>query len=241
MQTSHANIKALTFDVFGTVVDWYGSIVAEGEEFGNTHGIAIDWAQFALKWRAGYGPAMDKVRRGELPWQNIDALHRLILESLLDEFKIVGLSETDKDHLNRVWHRLKPWPDVISGLEQLRKRYIVATLSNGNVALLTNMAKFAGLPWDCILSAELTQHYKPDPEVYQTAASLLGLSPNEVMMVAAHPGDLRAAQAVGFQTALVPRPLEYGPGSVQEVTAHPSDLVACDFNALANTLERNEK
>ena len=241
MQTSHANIKALTFDVFGTVVDWYGSIVAEGEEFGNTHGIAIDWAQFALKWRAGYGPAMDKVRRGELPWQNIDALHRLILESLLDEFKIVGLSETDKDHLNRVWHRLKPWPDVISGLERLRKRYIVATLSNGNVALLTNMAKFAGLPWDCILSAELIQHYKPDPEVYQTAASLLGLSPNEVMMVAAHPGDLHASQAVGFQTALVSRPLEYGPGSVQEVTAQPFDLVTTDFNALANALERNEK
>ncbi len=241
MQSAPSKIKALTFDVFGTVVDWYGSIVAEGEEFGSSHGIDIDWGQFALKWRAGYGPAMDKVRRGKLPWQNIDALHRLILERLLDEFKIVGLSETDKDHLNRVWHRLKPWPDVISGLERLRKRYIVATLSNGNVALLTNMAKFAGLPWDCILSAELTQHYKPDPEVYQTAADLLGLSPNEVMMVAAHPGDLRAAQAVGFQTALVPRPLEYGPGSVQEVTAQPSDLVATDFNALANTLERNEE
>ena len=241
MRNTRSDIKALTFDVFGTVVDWYGSIVAEGEEFGETHGIDIDWAEFALKWRAGYGPAMDKVRRGELPWQNIDALHRRILEDLLDAFEVVGLSEAEKDHLNRVWHRLKPWPDAISGLERLRKRYIVATLSNGNIALLTNMAKYAGLPWDCILSAELTHHYKPDPEVYQTAADLLGLSPNEVMMVAAHPGDLRAAQAVGFQTALVPRPLEYGPGSVQEVTAHPSDLVACDFNALANTLERNEE
>ncbi|MYA99144.1 haloacid dehalogenase type II [Candidatus Poribacteria bacterium] len=236
MQNARSEIKALTFDVFGTVVDWYGSIVAEGEKFGDTHGIDIDWTQFALKWRAGYGPAMDKVRRGELPWQNIDALHRLILDSLLAEFKIVGLSETGKDHLNRVWHRLKPWPDVISGLEQLRKRYIVATLSNGNIALLTNMAKFAGLPWDCILSAELTRHYKPDPEVYQTAAELLGLSPNEVMMVAAHPGDLRAAQAVGFQTALVPRPSEYGPDNIREVTAHPSDLVAGDFNELADLL-----
>ena len=241
MQNARSEIKALTFDVFGTVVDWYSSIVAEGEEFGDTHGIDIDWAGFALKWRAGYGPAMDKVRRGELPWQNIDALHRRILDGLLDTFEIVSLSEAEKDHLNRVWHRLKPWPDAISGLERLRKRYIVATLSNGNIALLTNMAKFAGLPWDCILSAELTHHYKPDPEVYQTAADLLGLSPNEVMMVAAHPGDLRAAQAVGFQTALVPRPLEYGPGSVQEVTAHPSDLVARDFNALANTLERNKE
>ena len=229
MQNAHSKVKALTFDVFGTVVDWYSSIIAEGEKFGETHGINIDWAQFALKWRAGYGPAMDKVRRRELPWQNIDALHRRILDGLLDAFEIVGLSEADKDYLNRVWHRLKPWPDVISGLERLRKRYIVATLSNGNVALLTNMAKFAGLPWDCILSAELTQHYKPDPEVYQTAAELLGLSPNEVMMVAAHPGDLRAAEAVGFQTALVPRPLEYGPGRVQEVPAHLSDVVASDF------------
>ena len=236
MQNAYSEIKALTFDVFGTVVDWYSSIVAEGEKFGNARGIDVDWAQFALKWRAGYGPAMDKVRRGELPWQNIDALHRRILDSLLDAFEIADLSEAEKDYLNRVWHRLKPWPDVISGLERLRKRYIVATLSNGNVALLTNMAKFAGLPWDCILSAELTQHYKPDPEVYQTAANLLGLSPNEVMMVAAHPGDLRAAQAVGFQTALVPRPLEYGPGRVQEVTAYLSDVVASDFDELADLL-----
>lgn len=236
MQNARSDIKALTFDVFGTVVDWYGSIVTEGKEFGATHGIDIDWEQFALKWRAGYGPAMDKVRRGELPWQNIDALHRRILDGLLDAFEIVGLSEAEKDHLNRVWHRLKPWPDAISGLERLRKRYIVATLSNGNIALLTNMAKFAGLPWDCILSAELTQHYKPDPEVYQTAADLLGLSPNEVMMVAAHPGDLRAAQAVGFQTALVPRSLEYGSDNVREVAAHSSDLVASDFNALADLL-----
>ena len=237
MQSTFSEVKALTFDVFGTVVDWYSSIVAEGERFGDTRGIDIDWAQFALKWRAGYGPAMDKVRRGELPWQNIDALHRLILDNLLEEFNITDLSEADRDHLNRVWHRLKPWSDAVNGLKRLRKRYIVATLSNGNVALLTNMAKFAGLPWDCILSAELTHHYKPDPEVYETAAALLGLSPSEVMMVAAHPGDLRASQAVSFQTALVPRPLEYGPGRVQEVTAHPSDLVASDFNELADLLE----
>ena len=236
MQSTLSEVKALTFDVFGTVVDWYSSIVAEGEKFGDTHGIDMDWTQFALKWRAGYGPAMNKVRHGELPWQNIDALHRLILDDLLDEFNITDLSETDKGYLNRVWHRLKPWPDAVSGLKRLRKQYIIATLSNGNVALLTNMAKFAGLPWDCILSAELTGHYKPDPEVYETAAALLGLTPNEVMMVAAHPGDLRASQAVGFQTALVPRPLEYGPGSVQEVTAHPSDLVANDFNELADLL-----
>lgn len=237
MQSNPSEVKALTFDVFGTVVDWYSSIIAEGEKFRDTHGIDVDWAQFALRWRAGYGPAMNKVRYGELPWQNIDALHRLILDDLLDEFNITDLSEADRDYLNRAWHRLKPWPDAVNGLTRLRKRYIVATLSNGNVALLTNMAKFAGLPWDCILSAELTGHYKPDPEVYETAAALLGLSPSEVMMVAAHPGDLRASQAVGFQTALVPRPLEYGPGRVQEVTAHPSDLVASDFNELADLLD----
>ncbi len=236
MQNASLEVKALTFDVFGTVVDWYSSIVAEGKKFGETHGIDIDWEQFALKLRAGYGPAMNKVRHGELPWQNIDALHRLILDDLLDAFNITDLSETDTDHLNRVWHRLTPWPDAVSGLKRLRKQYIIATLSNGNVALLTNMAKFGGLPWDCILSAELTHHYKPDPEVYETAAALLGLSPNEVMMVAAHPGDLRASQTVGFQTALVPRPLEYGPGRVQEVTAHPSDIVASDFNELADLL-----
>lgn len=236
MQNPHSDIKALTFDVFGTVVDWYSSIVAEGKKFGNTHGINIDWAQFALKWRAGYGPAMDKVRRGELPWQNIDALHRCILDNLLETFEITDLSKIEKDYLNRVWHRLKPWPDAVSGLQRLRKRYIIATLSNGNVALLTNMAKFAGLPWDCILSAELTGHYKPDPEVYQTAADLLGLSPNQIMMVAAHPGDLRAAQAVGYQTALVPRPLEYGPDNIRSVTPHASDIVANDFNKLADLL-----
>ena len=236
MQGRYANIKALTFDVFGTVVDWYSSIVAEGETFGNARGIDIDWSEFALKWRAGYGPAMDRVRRGELPWLNIDALHRLILDELLETFNLRDLSETDTDHLNRVWHRLNPWPDAVNGLKRLRTRYIVATLSNGNVALLTNMAKYAGLPWDCILSAELTQHYKPDPEVYETAAALLGLAPNVVMMVAAHRGDLRAAAAVGFRTAFVPRPLEYGPDTVPDVNAYPSDLVANDFNDLADLL-----
>ena len=236
MPNDPSNIKALTFDVFGTVVDWYSSIVTEGEAFGKTHAIDIDWRRFALEWRAGYAPAMDRVRRGELPWQNIDTLHRGILENLLATFNINGLRETDKDHLNRVWHRLRPWPDAISGLTRLRKTYIVATLSNGNVALLTNMAKYAGLPWDCILSAELTHHYKPDPEVYEKAAALLGLTPNAVMMVAAHPGDLRAAETVGFQTAFVPRPLEYGPENAQTLNAHPADLVANDFNELADLL-----
>ena len=138
-------------------------------------GLDVDWAEFADRWRGGYGPSMNRVRKGELPWLNIDALHRMILDELLDEFEITGLSEGEKDHLNRVWHRLMPWPDAINGLQRLRERFIVAPLSNGNIALLTNMAKHAGLPWDCILSSELAKHYKPDPEVYQTAADLLGL------------------------------------------------------------------
>ena len=230
-------IKALTFDVFGTVVDWRGSIICEGEAFGSAHGLDVDWAQFADKWRAGYGPSMNRVRKGELPWLNIDALHRMILDELLDEFKITGLSEAEKDHLNRVWHRLTPWPDAISGLQRLRERFIVAPLSNGNVALLTNMAKHAGLLWDCILSSELAKHYKPDPEVYQTAADLLELPPSQVMMVAAHPGDLLASAAVGFKTGFVPRPEEYGPHRNRDLGHDASfDVVATDFNNLASQL-----
>jgi 2-haloacid dehalogenase len=180
---------------------------------------------------------MNRVRNGELPWLNIDALHRMILDGLLDEFHITALSEPEKDHLNRVWHRLTPWPDAISGLQRLRDRYIIAPLSNGNIALLTNMAKRAGLPWDCILSSELAKHYKPDPEVYQTAADLLGLPPNQVMMVAAHPGDLRASEAVGFKTGFVSRPEEYGPRRNPDLTHDESfDVAASDFNDLASQL-----
>ena len=236
-KTDFFEIKALTFDVFGTVVDWRGSIIREGEAFGAAHGIDVDWEEFADKWRAGYGPSMNRVRKGELPWLNIDTLHRMILDELLDEFKIAGLSEAEKDHLNRVWHRLTPWSDAISGLQRLRERFIVAPLSNGNVALLTNMAKHAELPWDCILSSELAKHYKPDPEVYQTAADLLGLAPNQVMMIAAHPGDLLASAAVGFKTGFVPRPEEYGPHRNRNLEYDASfDVIANDFNDLASQL-----
>ena len=236
-KTDPLEIKALTFDVFGTVVDWRGSIIREGEAFGAARGLDVDWAQFADKWRGGYGPSMNRVRKGELPWLNIDALHRMILDQLLDEFEIGGLSEAEKDYLNRVWHRLLPWPDAVSGLQRLRERFIVAPLSNGNIALLTNMAKHAGLPWDCILSSELAKHYKPDPEVYQTAADLLGLPPSQVMMVAAHPGDLLASAAVGFKTGFVPRPEEYGPHRNPDLQHDVAfDVVANDFNDLASQL-----
>lgn len=230
-------VKALTFDVFGTVVDWRSSIIREGEQFGKAKGLKVDWAKFADTWRAGYAPSMARVRQGELPWTKLDALHRMILDKLLVDFGITGLSEAEKDHLNRVWHRLRPWPDAVTGLTRLRRRFIIAPLSNGNVSLMTNMAKNAGLPWDCILGAELAKHYKPDKEVYLTAAELLDLRPGEIMMVAAHQGDLRMSHSLGFKTAFVPRPMEFGPERKPDPTIDPSfDVVAKDFNDLAGKL-----
>ncbi len=232
-----SEVKALTFDIFGTVVDWRGSIISEGESVWKDKGVDVDWPEFADRWRGGYGPSMQRVRTGELPWMNIDALHRLILDDLLEQFQVAGLSEADKVQLNKVWHRLNPWPDVASGLARLRKRFVVASLSNGNVALLVNMARHGGLCWDCVLSAELAGHYKPDPEVYQTAAALLGLEPREVMMVAAHNGDLEGSKAVGFRTAFVHRPREFGPEQTTDLVPGPFvDVVANDFNLLADRL-----
>ena len=229
-------VKALTFDTFGTVVDYRSSIIAEGEALGKAKGLKVDWAGFADAWRTGYGPSMDRVRRGEIPWTRLDTLHRMTLDKLLVDFTITGLSEQEKDHLNRVWHRLKPWPDAVAGLTRLKKKFIIAPLSNGNLALLTNMAKHAGLPWDCILGAELARHYKPDKETYLTAADLLDLTPPEIMMVAAHQGDLGAANALRFKTAFVPRPRE-GPNGEKNLTPDPRwDIVAADFNALAARL-----
>ncbi len=231
------SVKALTFDVFGTVVDWRSSIIREGQMLSATKGFDVDWAEFADRWRGGYGPAMNQVRNGELPWTKIDALHRMILDELLEEYSISGLSEAEIDHFNRAWHRLSPWPDTVGGLNRLKTRYVIATLSNGNVSLLTNMAKNAGLPWDAVLSAELARHYKPDPQAYLTAAELLSLPPEQVMMVAAHPGDLRAAARAGLRTAYVIRPLERGPG--RPVNTNPDgefDYTATDFLDLARQL-----
>ena len=229
-------IRALAFDVFGTVVDWRSSVVREGEELGRRKGLSVDWAAFADAWRGRYAPSMDRVRRGELPWTNLDALHRASLEELIVEFGVDGLSGKEKDHLNRVWHRLKLWPDAAEGLRRLKQRYTITTLSNGNVSLLTDMAKRAGLPWDLILSAELVHHYKPDRETYLMVPDLLGLRPEEVVMVAAHPDDLRAAQEAGLRAAYVPRPLEFGLGGEDEEQDETFDLVATDFLDLADQL-----
>jgi 2-haloacid dehalogenase len=225
-------VRALVFDVFGTVVDWYGSIVAEVQRLA----LPVDAARFVLDWRAGYQPAMQAVRSGELPWTNIDGLHRRILDRLLAE-RALSLPEAEIEALNRVWHRLDPWPDAASGLARLKQRFVVATLSNGNLSLLVNLARHGGLVWDAVLSAELFGHYKPDSEVYLGAARLLGLAPAQVLMVAAHPSDLRAAAACGLPTAYVPRPLERGPGgSLAPSEPGEFDLTAVDFEDLARRL-----
>jgi 2-haloacid dehalogenase len=227
------HVKALMFDTFGTVVDWRGSIIKEGSAWGQAKGIDTDWALFADRWRSGYVPAMDRVRNGELPWTKLDDLHRILLEDLLKEFKIEGLSEDEKDHWNRVWHRLQPWTDSVPGLTQLKKHYTVAPCSNGNVALLNDMAKYSGLPWDLILGAELATHYKPDREAYLTSVSLLGLEPAEVMMCACHLGDLEAARTFGLKTGFIYRPDEYGNGGLHQAeTAEPGDFDVVSENIL---------
>ncbi len=228
MNSDLSDIKALVFDVFGTCVDFRGSIIRDCRAWGKAKGLRVNWTKFADAWRAGYRPAMDRVTRGELPWTKIDVLHRLILDDLLVQFKINDLSEAEKDHLNRVWHRLKPWPDTVKGLRRLKKRYIISTLSNGNTSLLVNMAKFGGLPWDCVLSAETFHHYKPDAETYLGAADTFSVKPEQVVMVAAHKHDLFAAQKHGLKTAFVRRPHEHGRNSNKDLADEPSFTVNAD-------------
>jgi 2-haloacid dehalogenase len=230
-------VKALVFDTFGTVVDWRTSVTEDVERLAQRKGFKVNGEQFADAWRAGYAPAMNRVRTGELPWTKLDGLHRMILDKLLIDFHVTALTEPEIDDLNRAWHRLRPWPDSVSGLTRLKKKFIIAPLSNGNIGLMTDLAKHSGLPWDCILGAELVRHYKPDREVYQSAADFLGLNVGDVMMVAAHLGDLRAAKGVGLRTGFVPRPQEYGPGGKPDLQPDSAvDVTAKDFNDLASQL-----
>jgi 2-haloacid dehalogenase len=231
------DVKALGFDVFGTVVDWRTSITREGEAFGREHKVNVDWLKFAVAWRDLYQPMMNKVRQGEIGWTKLDDLHRMALDRLIEEFKITGLAEKDIDHLNRAWHRLDPWPDSVPGLTRLKTKYVLTPLSNGNVALMVNMAKRAGLPWDAILGAEPAQHYKPHPEAYLRTAGFLGIRPDELMLVAAHNGDLKAARSCGLRTAFVPRPTEHGPGQTKDLKPEADwDVVATDFVDLAKKM-----
>ena len=225
MTVQASGIKALVFDVFGTVVDWHGSVAREVRELARVKGLRVNAAKFAKAWRAGYRPAMDRVRRGEAPFEKIDVIHRAILEDVLLQFKIATLTEAEKTHLNLVWHRLRPWPDAVRGLKRLKSKFVVATLSNGNTGLLVDMAKHGGLPWDCIFSSDTFQHFKPDPEMYLGAADRLNLGPDEVMMVASHKSDLRAAAECGLKTAFVKRPHEHGRGGTRDIAPEPDFTV----------------
>lgn len=232
------SVRALVFDVFGTVVDWRSSIIEQFRAFGRERGITVDWAAFVDDWKSCYRPGMDAVREGKRAWTNVDGIYREKLDTLLGEYGITGLSEADTIRLNRTWHWCRPWPDVVAGLTRLKARYVLSTLSNGDVACLVNMAKQVGLPWDCILCAEIFRHYKPDPEVYRSAIELLGWEPEEIMLVAAHNYDLRAARSHGMRTAFVPRPLEYGPGQTSDLGPEEDwDIVASDFEELATVMQ----
>jgi 2-haloacid dehalogenase len=232
------SVGALTFDVFGTVVDWRGTVMAEGQAFGRRHGLEIDWERFADRWRReGYVDAIARINRGDRGWTRVDHLHRAKLDQLLAEHGVAGLPEAEIAGLNRVWHRLRPWPDVPEGLARLRKRFVIASLSNGDVALLVDMARAGGFAWDCVLSSELAGTFKPNRDCYLMAARLLDLPPQRIMMVAAHNGDLRGARAAGLRTALVVRPLEYGLAGRPDLVPDPEfDIAATDFVDLARRL-----
>ncbi len=231
------NVQALLFDVFGTVVDWRTSLTEDLGPFGAEKGLKADWAAFADDWRGLYQPAMDEVRTGRRPWTILDVLHRESLDKLIVKYAFAGLSEADKDHINRVWHRLKPWPDSVPGLTRLKTRYIIGPLSNGNIGLLTRMAKFGGLPWDVILGAEAARAYKPQPQAYLGSAQLINLKPEQVMLVAAHNSDLAAAAETGLRTAFVSRPSEYGPHQKRDFKADREwDVVTDSFTNLAKAM-----
>jgi len=227
--------KALLFDIFGTIVDWRTSLIEELTGFGSERGISVDWSGLVDEWRGAYAPSMERVRKGELPWTKLDDLHRATLDRLVVKYGIAGLSEDDMRRINRGWHRLRPWPDAVSGLVRLKRLFTIAPLSNGNVSLLLNMAKHAGLPWDMIFGADLFQHFKPDPETYLGACALLDLPPEKVMLCAAHNSDLARARALGLGTAFIGRPTEYGPHQIRDFAAEEDwDIIVGSVEELAD-------
>jgi len=229
--------KAIVFDTFGTVVDWRTSLIEDLGAYGASRGIRADWTALVDAWRAAYQPSMNRVRKGEIPWTRLDDLHRASLDRLVAEQNIQGLTEDDLRHINLGWHRLRPWPDSVPGLTRIKQHFIIGPLSNGNVALLANMAKHSLLPWDMIFGSDLFGHFKPDPETYLGVARLLDLAPGEVMMAAAHNSDLAAARAQGLMTAFFPRPDEYGPLQDKDFAADKDwDVIARDIEDLADRL-----
>jgi 2-haloacid dehalogenase len=228
-------VQAIVFDTFGTIVDWRGSLILALNDFGQERALVAPWERIADRWRAAYQPNLDRVRRGELPWTILDDLHHVALVELLPEFGIPSLPEKDIRFLTSCWHRLSPWPDAVEGLRRLKRKYVIGPLSNGNLSLLVNLAKFAELPWDVIFGADLFRHYKPDPETYLGVCAFLGLRPEQVMLGAAHNYDLKAARELGLRTAFIPRPLEHGKGQTTDLSAdQPWDIIAADLIDLAD-------
>lgn len=228
---------ALAFDTYGTVVDWRRSVLEALRAFGARRGLAVDWDAFLADWKAAYRPSMDRVNRGEWPWLTVDQIYRRRLDELLAERAIAGVGEAERVELTRAWWRLRPWPDAVPGLHRLRARFVVSPLSNASFAGMVHLARHAGLPWDCIITAENARCYKPRAEVYRTAVELLGVPADSVMMVAAHNYDLRAARAAGLRTAFVPRPEEHGPAQTSDLAPEADwDVVAADFLDLARQL-----
>ena len=232
-------VRAVLFDTFGTVVDWRSGIAAAVRAFADRRGLDLDAEGLADAWRARYQPAMERVRSGQRPYVSLDVLHRENLDDALraHEFDLTAVESAELDALARAWRFLPPWPDSIEGIAQIKREYIVGPLSNGHTALLLDMAKTAGLPWDVILGSDISQAYKPDPDAYRRPAALLGLEPGQVMLAAAHHSDLAGAQRAGLATAFIARPLEYGPGQTPDVTADPGwDLAASSVTELASQL-----
>ena len=230
-------VKAMVFDTFGSVVDWRGSITRDLTRWGQENGFSADWTAFAVKWRSMYQPSMEAVRSGTRPWTILDVLHRESLEILIKEFGLDAMTEAQREHVNKVWHRLDGWPDAVGGLSRLKSKYIIAPLSNGNISLLTDIAKYTGLPWDLNLSTEVFNCYKPQPQSYLGVCRVLQLEPGEVMMCAAHNDDLLAARKLGLKTAFWPRPTEHGPEQKTNLAAmHDFDIVAKDIRDLATQM-----
>ena len=231
------DVSALVFDTFGSLVDWRGSLIEELSQFGAARGLKVDWAAFTDALRAGYQPAMEPIRNGERGFTRLDVLHREILDRLVREYNITGLSEADLDHLNRGWHRLKPWPDVLPGMRRLKTKFIIGPLSNGNTSLLLNMAKNAGIPWDTVLGSDALRAYKPMPEAYLGMAAFLDLPPDRVMLVAAHNGDLAAARKCGLRTGFMSRPHEHGPNTTKDPVATEAwNVIGTDLQDIASQL-----
>ena len=230
-------IRALTFDTYGTVVDWRSSVLAELRALVERKKLTLDCVRFLDEWKAVYRPTMDKINRGEMPWATVDEIYRRRLDELLVAYDLTKLDHEEVAALAHAWWRLAPWPDAVAGIHRLKQRYIVTPLSNASFIGMVELARFAALPWDCVITAENARCYKPRPEVYRTAIALLGLTPPEVMMVAAHNYDLAAARREGMATAFIPRPLEYGPGQTTDLAPESSwDVVATDLEDLAARL-----